>query len=457
MLYTKFKVYLFNILLFGLSISAYGQQMVSHPLTYFGIGDHQLQNHGIYSALGNSYSAVFDSTQLNYLNPGTYGTLSTGNTLLTLGINERISFFSQGSESMVKPVGTLNHLILGFKIKRHFGMAFGIKPYAAKGFYMSEKVFTGVDSIKNTYQGKGYVNDVFVGVTYAPIATKSTYLGFGANLSYLFGSVENQRTSQLILGTTTSGGIMLDNIRVQSPKVELGIAYSQRITDRYTLKLGGTYFPTQSFNATLNHSFYTSTNLNNANLYDTLFSDAYKGKVTQNQNFSIGMTHEIKLKDYKHKSKTLHPNLLVSFQYARKGTVNYQFEGYTLDSLNLSATQYSNRLGVGIEFSPESKLFENQSTLQFFDKFHYRLGAYYGNLPYADYLNNPFQDRGVCLGLGIPLLSTPSLSNLNISVNLGQRGTFKTGSLQENYLSIQLGVIVSPASFERWFRKRKVD
>lgn len=271
MLYTKFKVYLFNILLFGLSISAYGQQMVSHPLTYFGIGDHQLQNHGIYSALGNTYSSVFDSTQLNYLNPGTYGTLSTGNTLLTLGINERISFFSQGSETMVKPVGTLNHLILGFKIKKHFGMAFGIKPYAAKGFYMSERIFTGVDSIKNTYQGRGYVNDVFVGLSYAPIVTKSTYLGFGANLSYIFGSVENQRMSQLILGTSASGGVMLDNIRVQSPKVELGIAYSQRITDRYTLKIGGTYFPTQSFNSTLRHSFYTSTNLNNPNLYDTLF------------------------------------------------------------------------------------------------------------------------------------------------------------------------------------------
>jgi hypothetical protein len=34
----------------------------------------------------------------------------------------------------------MNHLALGFKLKKKMGMAFGITPYAAKGYYLSEKI-----------------------------------------------------------------------------------------------------------------------------------------------------------------------------------------------------------------------------------------------------------------------------------------------------------------------------
>jgi len=54
-------------------------------------------------------------------------------------------------------------------------------------------------------------------------------------------------------------------------------------------------------------------------------------------------------------------------------------------------------------------------------------------------------------------LAQQSFSSINFSCTLGQRGTFTTGSLQENFVAFQLNAILSPASFERWFRKRKMD
>lgn len=457
MLYTKFNRSILILLLLWNCPKYFSQQMVSHPLTYYGIGDHLLQNQGVYSAMGRTFVAYFDSTQLNFFNPASYGSLSTGNTLYSIGINERVSTFQQGDTKMVKPLGNIDHIALGFKIKRHFGLAFGLRPFASKGFSMTERVFTGLDSIKNSYQARGYINDVFCGFSYAPISNKSTYLSFGANLSYLFGSVINERTSQLIQGTTASGGLMQDNIHIYSPKIDLGLAFSQIVSDRYKIVLGASYLPTQSFKSDLNNSFYTSNNLNNPSFFDTLYSNNYNGRVTQNQSFSIGISNYIKLLDIKHKTKTLHPNLLVSLQYSQHGTIDYSYDGYTLDTFQLSTRKYAQRFGIGFQYTPETKIQENMATLQFLDKFYYRLGAYYGTLPYTSLSNVSYQDRGLTLGLGIPILVQQSLSSINIAVNGGQRGTFEEGSMIENYISFHLGLTLSPASFERWFRKRKVD
>jgi hypothetical protein len=60
-------------------------------------------------------------------------------------------------------------------------------------------------------------------------------------------------------------------------------------------------------------------------------------------------------------------------------------------------------------------------------------------------------------GLGIPILAQQSLSSLNIAFQLGQRGINEASSLKESYLGINFGLIVSPSSFDKWFRKRKLD
>ena len=203
-------IYINILLILCISLNAafsFGQQLTSHPLTSYGIGDHQLNDHGIYSGMGNIFTPFLDSGQLNYLNPASYASLSKGNTLYSIGVSQRISFYDQSGDKDIRPNGNLTHIALGFRLKKHFGMAFGLKPLSAKGYYLSEKVFTGLDSIRNTYQGGGYINQVFIGGTYAPIVRKGTYLAFGTQMGYNFGTVKNQRISQLIQGTNASGGI----------------------------------------------------------------------------------------------------------------------------------------------------------------------------------------------------------------------------------------------------------
>ena len=452
-------IYINILLILCISLNAafsFGQQLTSHPLTSYGIGDHQLNDHGIYSGMGNIFTPFLDSGQLNYLNPASYASLSKGNTLYSIGVSQRISFYDQSGDKDIRPNGNLTHIALGFRLKKHFGMAFGLKPLSAKGYYLSEKVFTGLDSIRNTYQGGGYINQVFIGGTYAPIVRKGTYLAFGAQMGYNFGTVKNQRISQLIQGTNASGGIFEELITVNALSVDLGAAFYQRIGSKGDVRMGITYKPSLALKSELERSFYSASNLNAPSGYDTLFSNSYTGSVRQGQSIALGAAYRIGLNPRKVKTKTLHPEITLALQYQRNEAYTYAFDGTSYDSM-ASQSIPAQRYAVGIEFRPERFLYENIATLGFFNKFTYRLGAFYGNLPYRDASFNAFKEQGITVGLGIPILAQQSFSSINFSCTLGQRGTFTTNSLQENFVAFQLNATLSPASFERWFRKRKMD
>ncbi len=429
-----------------------GQNLTSHPLSNFGIGEVGQSSHAIYDCLGKGYDAYYDSSQLNYFNPSSYSSLSTGNTLLSLGINSRISNFTQNNESANSTVAMVDHFALGFKMKQRMGLAFGLKPFAKKGYEISESVFTGVDSLKYTYAGKGTVNNLFVGFSYALILAKKSSFSVGFNAGYLFGTLNNDRMSLLVDNNTFAGGLNRTSIGMKAFQYTLGMSYKQLISKNYSLILAGTVEPAQRYNANYNTSVYTSTNIYSPASYDTLSTSSSTGHIVSKLNYSVGLSQVFMLGVQKRKNKTLHPNIMVTASYSVKNSMSNDFDSLvpTWDS------KKGVHFGFGIQYSPETKIYENIASLKALDKLTYRLGGYYDKLPY---FQNGIQyiDRGISLGFGIPVLAQQSLSSINLSLTAGQRSTFAAGSLGENYIGINLGIILSPASFERWFRKRKLD
>ena len=102
------------------------------------------------------------------------------------------------------------------------------------------------------------------------------------------------------------------------------------------------------------------------------------------------------------------------------------------------------------------KISENFTNLKALEKFSYRIGAYQQTLPYFKN-DRVYEERGLTFGLGIPILAQQSLSSLNVSFQFGQRGSTDPSSLQESFIGMNFGLIVSPSSFDKWFRKRKLD
>ena len=163
------------------------------------------------------------------------------------------------------------------------------------------------------------------------------------------------------------------------------------------------------------------------------------------------MKYQFFFRDVKRKSNTRRPNLTLLASYKNWNGVNSNFE----NTANWQVEK-SDKLSIGLSYSPETKLFENVATLKLFEKLSYRFGVYQIQTSFSSNGSN-FIDRGTTFGIGVPILSQMSLSSLNFAFVLGQKSAESTNSLKENYLGFKLGMVFSPSAFEKWFRKRKLD
>jgi hypothetical protein len=58
-------------------------------------------------------------------------------------------------------------------------------------------------------------------------------------------------------------------------------------------------------------------------------------------------------------------------------------------------------------------------------------------------------------GFSLPIISQRSVSSINIGVTFGERG--KTTGLSEKFIGVNFGVNIAPGSYDKWFKKYKID
>ena len=64
------------------------------------------------------------------------------------------------------------------------------------------------------------------------------------------------------------------------------------------------------------------------------------------------------------------------------------------------------------------------------------------------------KDFGISFGLGLPLRS---LSNLNLGVEYGRKGSTINNLIQENYFNFKLSLSLSAIGQQAWFIKKRID
>jgi len=120
-------------------------------------------------------------------------------------------------------------------------------------------------------------------------------------------------------------------------------------------------------------------------------------------------------------------------------------EGYDLPSTLRPSAMYA----LGARFKPDDEggLFQRAT---------YRAGIRYTD----DYL----QVRGAALastafsaGVSLPLNAVQTDSHMHIGAEYGQRGTTSDGLLQENSVSLWIGVSITPWKRERWFQRYQIQ
>ncbi len=443
---------LFNFLILFAFSQTWSQSTTNQPASYYGLGESSAQNHGIFDALGKNTINVFDSTILNFYNPATYNTLSSGNTLYSYGIQARISNYSEQTKTQVGLAGMIDHIAIGVRIKKNMGLAFGLKPYSARGYQITDKTFTGFDSLEYTYKGTGAIQDLFLGYSYGIIYRPETKLSIGANASYLFGSVTNERQGKLIASGSNQGGLNINSFIIRSFHYELGAYFQQQIGKKQLISLSTVYLPNQTISGDYQDEFYTANDINSSATYDTIAFSRSRINLLSSSTLQLGLNYSLLLPTWRRQTRELHPKLSVMASINQFGALKHDAQDLITD---FGMTNFQ-RLSFGAQFNPESRLMENISTLKGLEKMTYRIGYYTQTLPYTTN-DIQYQESAMSFGLGLPIMAQMSSSSVNFSVSMGTRSSNQSFGIQEKFVSVNLGVIIAPSNFDKWFRQRKLD
>ncbi|MCJ8289974.1 MAG: hypothetical protein HRT58_09950 [Crocinitomicaceae bacterium] len=444
---------LFLLSFIVLGSSSIAQITANSPYSSFGLGEEGGLDHATISGIGNSFGTAIDSFTLNYYNPSSYNSLSTGNPLFSTGISSRISSFTEGSLTNVSTLSAIQHFAFGFKVKDYFGMAFGLKPYSRRGYEFSNYTLINTDSIKHTYSGTGGINELFLGFSTNIFKLRSTQLSVGANFGYLFGSLENQRSSTLVNdGFDITGGVDIKTMRAKSFHYDLGMNFTHKFNQSNALMITAVIDPGQNIATTYSYGRYYSTDVNNTNVYDTLEYSGLVGGIVQSiPRFTYGLRYTISSNTSMDANKKLNSALAIHASYSTADYTNFTLPFDTV-SVNFSkSTKYT----LGFEFIPETDFINNKPITKFYERIRYRVGTYYALLPYQTD-GKQVTDFGTTFGLGLPVVIKNSLSSINFGFTIGQRGVGNQQSLGETYYGINFGVTIAPLG-DNWFQKRKLN
>ena len=103
------------------------------------------------------------------------------------------------------------------------------------------------------------------------------------------------------------------------------------------------------------------------------------------------------------------------------------------------------RFSGGMQFTPDY-----DAVNKYWKLIKFRIGGKYEQ-SYLQLYNTQLNEKSVSFGLGLPLRKTKS--EINLSVEVGERGTINNNLIKEQFLRFQIGLSLS----DIWFVKRKYD
>jgi hypothetical protein len=422
----KSGLYLFLCLL---SINySYAQDQTSSPYSRFGVGDLLSRNFGRGEAMGGLGIGLSERSNLNLINPAGIGKMDTMQFLFEMGVNDRVTLLKSSSVSKSTNNVGFSYLAMGFPIIPKFWKAsVGIMPYSGVGYFMSDtKIDPAIGQVSTEFAGNGGISEFFIQNAFRP--DKFQYLSLGFTLSYLFGPMTQSKTLIFPEDSTYFSTRSQTSSIVNDIHLSYGAQLHFPIKKDYFLNIGGV-FENQSDIRTESRELVYASGLG---ISDTLFyredpnnsiilPKAFGGGVSfgKENKFTIGA-------DYR--------------------TMNWENALFLGQQDSLSNSQ---ELIIGMEYIPDAV-----NPMYYYKRMSYRGGFKYGK-SYIQLRETQINEFGITFGVGLPVRADrggrPSL--LNISAELGKRGTIENNLISEFYglLSVQLTLR------DIWFFKIKYD
>jgi hypothetical protein len=310
-------------------------------------------------------------------------------------------------------------------VTRWWKTSFGLVPFSDVGYsVINLETYEGVGQVARLYGGSGGISKFFWGNGFKPFKN----LSIGFNFSYLFGNMERESIVYFPDSAYYANVRVKNNITMNDIYFNYGIQYHARLKKDLRLTAGAVFAFESKMSAKADHIVQTFFNGPSGTEYlkDTLeFDEGIKGSVIIPLTFGLGFGLE------------KNDQWLFSVDYRWANWAN--FTAFDLSDSLVNSQQIS----AGAEFLPDINSYNN-----YLKRIRYRIGFMYNNT-YLKLRGKQLNEFALTLGFGLPLRGVKTA--LNLSAQVGMRGTTEANLIKETYVRFVIGFSI----YERWFIKRK--
>lgn len=438
------------------STAAHAQNGATHSsYSRFGLGLLNDQSQTWNRSMGGVGIALPSGSRLNSMNPASYAHIDSLSFILDAGMSASFGRMSTKTSSIGINNACFDYIVAGFRLHKGLGLSFGFKPYSSIGYNYtttSPNAFrdeiTG-EIVRNTitYQGKGGLNEFYLGMGWQPFK----HFSIGANAGILWGGYNHLMIQDFTQGGSSSnfydGFNFLQYADVLTYKLDFGVQYAFRVSRKDWLTLGAKVGLGHQFDGNAYLYRYMSTG-------DTL-------QVDNDLGFDIPMSYSAGIA-WQHKN-TLLVSADAHYQQWQDCGAPQMIVSQNVVSYPTMRNIYKNRLGfnVGMEYTPDP-----MASKGYYKHMKYRFGVSY-NTPYINIaqgegatrtLTDGPSELGISMGVGLPLSNfINSRARIKSTVNIGvqwlRRAPSNQNLITENYFMLNLGVLFN----EGWFMKFKIQ
>ncbi|MCM1077272.1 MAG: hypothetical protein NC411_07935 [Bacteroides sp.] len=391
-------------------------QNTTSPYSKFGYGILRDNATSTQRQMGGVGYAMRSGRQINAMNPAAYAGMDSLTFLFDMGVDMSMFWREDASGKSHDWGGGLDYITMQFPVSKIVGVSAGLVPYSSVGYSFGSTISNGY----TTHQGTGGLNQLYVGAAVMPIKN----LSVGANISYLFGNINNDVFASQYGSSTQS--LFEQVMEVRDYHFQFGLQYTYKISRKNSMTLGVIYSPGKSLLGKTYMLKYHDT----GSTPDTIAP----GIVRLHNKFSLPDTWGIGLSyDWNERLQAE-----VDFTYQNWADVKYeQIENFT-------ATKFDNRwrIGAGVSYTPDPRA-------GYFRRMTYRAGGFF-NRDYMMVEGNHVRDYGVSCGFGFPAAGTKTIINLGFEYS--ERKATPDPLLKERYFNVTLGINFN----EMWFFKHKL-
>jgi hypothetical protein len=411
------------VLLLISGISSLAQNFNS-PYSRYGIGDIDRSGFGQQRAMSGLSIGVRRPNDINYLNPASYSSQDTNSFIFDIGLLSNISKESSDKANISNSNTTFDHLAISFFITKNWYGSAGIVPFSSVKYYITESnPFMDGDSVY--YKGSGGLNQFYLGNA---VKFFNNRLSVGFNISCLFGNIHYVR--QLETGTSSSYMSVNYNEKLAEVRglwLNTGIQYTHPFSKKTIVTLGLTFDAKSNINTKYSEVYYNYVRLSNYDInYDTLNNDVNYGNLVLPNQIGLGFTVN-------------HNNQIIA-------GIDYSMQQWSDVSLKWNdKMSNSYQMRFGLEVTPDPKTIRS-----YFAKVHYRCGLQFGD-SYLKLNGKQINNKSISFGLGLPYRGSKTV--LNISYEIGIRGTKQAGLIEESYNRLMFSL----SFYDFWFYKPKYD